>query len=152
MQRRILLSLIVLALILIAFLSCSKEKTTQSVSFKIPGNYRGTYLSIMHWHQPDADTVRDSATFEFRARGEFVMYADALSEVGTNLCSVEGAYLFLTDTLTIDITNNNLLQTTCAPGVTPMGENIYDHYVDQGYLVFEIRDTAHYRKIELNAN
>lgn len=141
--------LIVAVAILVFVVVCDDKKSTNPVRFTYPKDFRGTYIAIENWMTIDADTVYDSATFSFQNNAIFYMYSDAESPAGRNLCSVQGTYEFLSDTLTLTITDNNLNQETCVEDVFPLGESEFDHYIDQGYIVFEIRDPALYRKMEM---
>jgi hypothetical protein len=150
MRVKAVVGLLIAAVVALAvFVVCDDKKSTNPVRFTYPKDYRGTYIAIENWMTVDADTVFDSATFSFKNDAVFYMYSDAESTAGRNLCSVQGTYVFLNDTLTLTITDNNLNQETCVEDAFPLGESEFDHYIDQGYIVFEIRDPALYRKMEM---
>jgi hypothetical protein len=133
---------------LIFLISCDDDKGTNSVAFKPPGTYDATYRVVRHWLSDDSLWSQASVRFDFRVNDTFYMWADADANTGDfHLCSVKGTYVYHMDTLTLDVTNFNLDQRTCAEDAAPDG--VFPYFRDREYFIFEIRDTALYQKIEL---
>jgi hypothetical protein len=137
-----------------ALVSCNKEEPTAPVSFDPPGIYRGYYMVVYEWMTNEADTAKDSVTVEFKGDGSIVFDADHATDEGRNVCDAHGTYIFIADTLKITFDDVNFNNQICDGSVTPEKENLFLHYVDHGYLVFEIRDTdlRQFFKLEFKGN
>lgn len=143
---------VILVSFAIALLSCGDDdKGVDSVTFKVPGVYDGTYQIINGWYDPDTSNYAeytDSVVFDFRSNGTFDMRVKP-SEVDTYFCHVQGTYTFRRDTLYLDTTNTNVDQDICSPQNSPAGD--FSHYVIGNVLMFDIRKPAEfkYHKIAL---
>lgn len=144
--RTCLYSAIIIAAFAIVLMSCGDDdKGVDSVSFKVPGVYNGTYQIINGWFHPDTTNYSeytDSVIFDFKSNGTFDMKVSE-SEVETYFCHVHGTYSFAHDTLYLDTTNTNVDQDICSPQNSPAGA--FSHYVIGNQLIFDIRKPAEYK-------
>ena len=126
---------------------CGDDEGTNSVSFSPPRTYHGSYKTIQDWLSPDSLSYTDAVIFDFRSDGTFFMYVDTAKDDDRYYCDLKGNYRFFGDSLSLEITNPRLEPVTCAPDKGP--EGMFKHYISSDYLIFEIRDPALYRQIEL---
>ena len=146
--RASIIILIFLFLAAIVAISCGGDNDNDSATFNYPANYSGTYWVVFDWLTADSSKAQANATFEFKADGVFYMRVDENSNVGAfDICSVEGTYAFLGDSIILAITKDNLDQRTCRTDGKP--EGVFKHTVDGKYLVFEHRSPDPYRRFEL---
>lgn len=148
MQKRLyaIFMIIVFSLVLNIF-SCSSRKSTESVSFNPPGIYNGTYRAVEHWLSKDSNSLNDTVIFDFKSDGTFYMRVDTSVDEDRQVCNVMGTYRFYRDSLGLVISDSNVNMQICNQSAGPGGD--FTHFIEGNYLIFEIRDTALYRRIEL---
>jgi len=144
------LAAIVLLAIAVAFIpGCDdNDNILPSVEFSYPKTYTGTYRVVQNWLAADSTWTQAYATFSFESDYTFHMWVDSsYPGVDFDVCSVEGSYAFTGDSLEITISNFNLGQDICVPDVGPDAK--FRYTIDGDYVVFECRQDAPYRKIEM---
>ncbi len=146
MHKKLLILFVLIALTVVIF-SCSEDNGTAPVSFNTPNLYTGQYRIILHWFQPDSQVLFDYITIDFRNDGTYYMKFDSLRDSDQAICNSIGTFRFNGDSLTLDATTVNPNAEICNDQVAEGAK--LNYIVEGNTIIFEDRDTAVYRLIEL---